>query len=175
MHTQGPLYSLITYSLLAPRVSRLTQCSTHTGESNKVCGVECGSLPTSCPHLGNDLPDACDRVFCILCNSKSWAHNKLSLYLWNKLMNVFYEAREPVPVPFFVNFGGYVAKMSCPRRPRGNLAEPDLWGPAHFSPPREFFSEGFQATTGAKMMWGQDYCWEKSFLSVSNLWALINH
>ena len=99
---------------------------------------------------GNDFPDAYDRVFCNLCNSKSWAHDKFTLCLWNKLMDVFYEAREPVPVPFFVNFGGYAAKMSCPQQPWGNLAEPDLWGPAHFSPPREFFFRGLSSHNRSK-------------------------
>lgn len=79
------------------------------GENSKGCHWS-ESLPTCCPHLDDEPLQPEAETFCILCNSKSWTHNELILYLLNKFMSVFHEAEDVVPIPFYAKFGDDVAK-----------------------------------------------------------------
>lgn len=95
--------------------------------------LDMGVSPSLLPTLRWCSPWCWDQVFCSLCNSKSWAHNKLPLCLLTKFMNVFYKAGDLVPIPFEVSFGGDAAKTGGPQLSR-ELGCTWPWHQAHFSP-----------------------------------------
>lgn len=141
------------------------------------------SLPTSCPHLGRHLPDARDQVFCVLRNSKSWAHSRLTLSLLNQL-TMFSVTLEIPFSPLCMWAWEVVLQKWVVLSHLETLAALDPWGQVYPNPSslEKLFSEGFQTTTGTKM--GEDGAglfqaggkwWERSVFDASDLLVPTGH